>query len=106
MPFATGWMGENHFAPLTVAVYAFDLTMCAVAYTILQMHIIRLHGNESVLAQAVGSDRKGKISLAAYVAAIPVALLGYAWFAGALLIAVALIWFIPDRRIETKLNHD
>jgi uncharacterized membrane protein len=83
-----------------VAVYAFDLMMCAVAYVVLQMHIIRLHGRDSVLAAAVGSDRKGKISLTAYVLAIPMALFGYAWLAGVLLIAVALIWFIPDRRIE------
>jgi uncharacterized membrane protein len=100
MPFTTGWMGENHFAALPVAVYAFDLMMCAVAYVVLQMHIIRLHGRDSVLAAAVGSDRKGKISLTAYVLAIPMALFGYAWLAGVLLIAVALIWFIPDRRIE------
>ena len=100
MPFTTGWMGENHFAPLPVAVYAFDLLMCALSYTLLQRQIIKLHGNRSTLASAVGADRKGKISLAAYVAAIPLALFGYSWFAGALLILVALIWFIPDRRIE------
>ena len=100
MPFTTGWMGENHFAPLPVAVYAFDLLMCALSYTLLQRQIIKLHGNQSTLASAVGADRKGKISLAAYVAAIPLALFGYSWFAGALLILVALIWFIPDRRIE------
>ena len=100
MPFTTGWMGENHFAPLPVAGYAFDLLMCALSYTLLQRQIIKLHGNQSTLASAVGADRKGKISLAAYVAAIPLALFGYSWFAGALLILVALIWFIPDRRIE------
>ena len=106
IPFTTGWMGENHFAPLPVAVYAFDLLMCAVAYTILQLQIIRLHGNESVLASAVGSDRKGKLSLAAYVTAIPLALAGFGGLAGALMIAVACIWFIPDRRIENKLNQE
>ena len=100
MPFTTGWMGENHFAPLPVAVYAFDLLMCALSYTLLQRQIIKLHGDHSTLASAVGADRKGKISLAAYVVAIPLALFGYSWFAGALLILVALIWFIPDRRIE------
>ena len=106
IPFTTGWMGENHFAPLPVAVYAFDLLMCAVAYTILQKQIIRLHGNASVLASAVGSDRKGKLSLAAYVTAIPLALAGFGGLAGALMIAVACIWFIPDRRIENKLNQE
>jgi len=105
MPFTTGWMGENHFAPLPVAVYAFDLLMCAVAYVVLQQQIIRLHGEESVLRKAVGADTKGKVSLAAYVAAIPIALLGNSWFAGALLIAVALIWFVPDRRIEKALQE-
>ncbi len=104
MPFTTGWMGENHFAALPVALYAFDLLMCAVAYIVLQSQIIRLHGNTSALAQAVGRDRKGKVSLAAYVVSIPLALLGYPWAAGALLIAVALIWFIPDRRIEKVLE--
>ena len=99
MPFTTGWMGENHFAALPMAVYAFDLTMCAVAYTILQQCIIAAHGNESPLANAVGADRKGKISLAAYVAAMPMAFFSQ-WIAGALLVAVAVLWFISDRRIE------
>jgi len=105
MPFTTGWMGENHFAPLPVAVYAFDLLLCALAYVVLQQQIIKLHGEESVLRKAVGADAKGKVSLAAYVAAIPIALLGNSWFAGALLIAVALIWFVPDRRIEKALQE-
>ncbi len=104
VPFTTGWMGENHFAELPVAVYAFNLMMCAVAYVVLQQQIIRLHGDESTLALAVGSDTKGKISLCAYVLAIPIALLGYSWFAGALIVAVALIWFIPDRRIEKVME--
>ncbi|MDE2049247.1 MAG: DUF1211 domain-containing protein [Betaproteobacteria bacterium] len=103
MPFATGWMGENHFAALPVAVYAFDLLMCAVAYTVLQAKIIALHGNESVLATAVGRDRKGKASLAAYALAMPLALLGMPVAAGLLMVAVALMWFVPDRRIENVL---
>ena len=100
MPFTTGWMGENHFAPLPVALYAFDLLMCGVGYALLQGQIIKLHGRDSALASAVGGARKEKISVAVYVLAIPLALLGYSWIAGALLVAVALIWFIPDRRIE------
>lgn len=88
------------------AVYAFDLMMCAIAYVILQRHIIRLHGKDSVLAQAVDSDTKGKISPMVDIAGVPVALLGYIWAAGALLIAVALIWFIPDSRIERKLTSE
>lgn len=106
MPFATGWMGENHFAALPVAVLAFDLMMCAVAYVILQQCIIHLHGNDSVLAQAVGSDTKGKISLAAYVIGVPLALLGYPLITLTLIVLVACIWFIPDRRIENKLTHE
>ena len=105
MPFTTGWMGENHFAPLPVAVYAFDLLMCALAFTILQVQIIKLHGKASTLATAVGAGRKEKISLGAYLAAIPIALAGYPWIAGGLLILVALIWFIPDRRIEQVLER-
>ncbi len=105
MPFTTGWMGENHFAPIPVAVYAFDLLMCALAYIMLQARIIKLHGQASTLAQAVGRDTKGKISLAAYVVAIPMALLGFSGLAGGLLIMVAFIWFVPDRRIEQVIEH-
>ena len=100
LPFTTGWMGENHFASAPVALYAFDLLMTAIAAVLLQRQIIALHGNESVLARAIGGDTKGKISLAAYLLAMTLALLGYSWVAGSLLIMVALIWFIPDQRIE------
>jgi len=106
MPFATAWMGENHFAAMPVVVYCVDLCMCAVAYTVLQAQIIKLEGAQSVLHQAVGSDLKGKISLASYVLAIPLALAGLPWLAGLLVAAVACIWFIPDRRIEKKLALD
>lgn len=102
MPFATGWMGENHFATMTVVVYAFDLTMCAVAYTILAYRLVAVNGPESAVAKALGSDVKGKISLVAYVLAIPLAFVN-SLLAGALLVMVALIWFIPDRRIEKAL---
>jgi len=105
MPLTTGWMGENHFSSLPVAAYGFDLLMCAIAYTLLQAQIIRLHGSDSALAQAVGHDTKGKVSLGAYALAIPMALLDHPWLAGALLIAVALLWFVPDRRIEKVLDH-
>lgn len=104
MPFTTGWMGENHFSALPVAVYSFDLLMCAISYTLLQRAIIKLHGRDSTLAIAIGTDRKGKRSLVAYVIAIPMALLGHSWLAGALLVVVALQWFIPDRRIERALT--
>jgi uncharacterized membrane protein len=99
MPFTTGWMGENHFARLPMALYAFDLLMCAIAYIVLQRCIIATHGGESTLARAVGRDRKGKVSLAAYVVAIPLAFVSE-WVSGALIVAVALMWLVPDRRIE------
>jgi uncharacterized membrane protein len=97
MPFATAFMGENHFAPVTVAVYAFDLAMCALAYTMLVRALLAEHGKGSEFARALGSDVKGKLSLAAYVASIPMAFVSV-WISGALLITVALIWFVPDRR--------
>ena len=105
MPFTTGWMGENHFSDVPVAVYAFDLMMCALAFTLLQYRIIALHGKDSILAHAVGDDYKGKVSLVTYIIAIAMALLGYAWVAGALMVVVALIWFIPDQRIERVLKE-
>ena len=104
LPFTTGWMGENHFPPLPVALYSGNLLMCAIAYFTLQHQIIALHGNDSALANAIGGDTKGKVSLVAYLIAIPLALLGYSWLAGALLIGVTLIWFVPDRRIERALR--
>jgi uncharacterized membrane protein len=104
VPFTTGWMGENNFSSLPVAVYAFNLLMCGVAYTILSLSIIKLHGTDSDLAHAIGADRKGKVSLAAYVLSIPLAMAGFPLFAGALIIAVAAMWFIPDRRIEQTLS--
>jgi uncharacterized membrane protein len=104
MPATTAWMGENHFAPVPVALYAMDLFMCGVSYSWLQFRIIRLHGNESVLAQAVGGDHKGKISLVAYLLAIPLALAGYPLISGVLIAAVALMWFLPDPRIEKVLQ--
>ena len=105
MPFATGWMGENHFSSLPVAVYAFDLFMCGVGYMLLQKRIIKSHGDRSTLAIAVGADRKGKVSLGAYAIAVPIALFGWSWIAGALLVFVALIWFIPDPRIERVIEE-
>jgi uncharacterized membrane protein len=104
IPFTTAWVGENHFAAMPMAVYAFDLSMCAVAYTILLFQIIQAHGKDSLIAQAIGNDAKGKISLAAYVFAIPLALFGLPIVSGLLILAVACMWMIPDRRIERKLN--
>ena len=102
-PFATGWMGENHFAPLPTAAYGVVLVMAALAYTILQVMIIRRQGRESVLAHAVGRGRKEKASLLLYFIAIPTAL-RYPAIAGALYATVSLLWFIPDSRIEGRLE--
>ena len=102
IPFATGWMGENHFAALPTAVYGGVLLMSAIAYWLLQQCIVAVHGAQSVLAQAVGSDWKGKLSPVAYLSAIGVAW-WQSWLSLALYTAVALVWLVPDRRIERRL---
>jgi uncharacterized membrane protein len=98
-PFATGWVGENHFASTPTAAYGVVLLMAAIAYWILQRVIIVHQGPSSLLAAAVGRDFKGKISPALYLAAIPLAFVN-PWFSQSLYVLVAVIWFIPDRRIE------
>ena len=105
MPFATAWMGENHFAAMPVVVYCIDLLMCALAFTMLQHVIIKYEGPDSVLRHAVGADLKGKVSVASYVLAIPLALLGDPAWSGVLVGVVACIWFVPDTRIEKMLNE-
>jgi len=102
VPFMTTWMGESHFAALPTALYGTVLLAAAVSYTILQMRIIALEGPHSPLAKAVGSDRKGKISMMLYVAGIALAFV-HPLIADALYAAVALIWLVPDRRIESTL---
>ena len=104
VPFTTGWMGENHFARTPTALYGADLFMCAIAYWILQREIIEEQGPGSIVARAVGGDLKGKISPVAYAVAIPAAYINQ-WISGALYIAVALMWLVPDRRIERVLEH-
>jgi uncharacterized membrane protein len=102
IPFVTGWMGENHFAAAPTALYGVVLLLSAIAYLILQTCIVRVHGNESVLAKALGRDLKGKVSAVLYLAAIGLAFV-IPWVSGALYVAVALIWLVPDRRIERAL---
>jgi len=102
-PFVTSWMGENHFAAWPVAVYGAVLLLAAVAYFILTRELIALHGRDSTLAAAVGSDLKGKGSLVLYAAAIPLAF-WHPWIACALYVLVAVLWLIPDRRIEAALT--
>ena len=101
-PFATGWMGENHAAPVPTAGYGFVLLMAAVTYYILQCVIIAQDGRTSLLAAAVGCDWKGKLSPILYLAAIPLAFVS-PWIANAIFAFVALLWLIPDRRIERAL---
>jgi uncharacterized membrane protein len=103
IPFVTGWMGESQIAPLPTAIYGAVMLLAAEAYTILQVAIVEHHGPSSKLAQAVGQDLKGKISLASYLLAIPLAFLR-PWLAIALYVFVALLWLVPDRRIEAKLH--
>jgi uncharacterized membrane protein len=105
VPFVTGWMGENEFAPVPTAVYGVVLLMAAVAYWILLQTILQAEGPDSLLRTAVGADWKGKLSPILYVVAIPLAFVHEA-IAGALYVAVALIWLIPDRRIERVLSRD
>jgi uncharacterized membrane protein len=104
IPFVTGWMGENHFAPLPTAVYGAVLLAASVAYYVLQRLIIAEQGPHSKLKNAVGGDVKGKLSPLIYVAAIVMAFVSQ-WVADALYVLVALIWLIPDRRIESKLDE-
>jgi uncharacterized membrane protein len=103
IPFATSWMGDSHFASLPVAVYGGVLLLAGSAYLILARTLISLHGPESVLASAIGRDLKGKVSVAIYAGAIPLAFVR-SWLACALYMLVAVMWLIPDRRIERTLT--
>ena len=102
-PFVTGWMGENHFAALPSALYGIVLLMAAIAYWVLQQTIIASEGSGSVLKKAVGRDWKGRLSPVFYLLAIA-ATFWHAWIAEALYVAVAVLWLVPDRRIEHALT--
>jgi uncharacterized membrane protein len=101
-PFVTAWMGENHFASWPVALYGVVLLFSAIAYTILTRSLIALHGRDSVLATALGRDVKGKVSLVLYAAAIPLSFVS-ALLTCAIYVFVAIMWLVPDRRIEKTL---
>lgn len=103
-PFATGWMGQNHFTAAPTALYGAVLLMAAVAYLVLQQAIIRAQGHDSILEKAVGRDWKGKLSSVLYVVAI-LATSRATWIAQAVFVLAALIWLIPDRRIEKRLAN-
>ncbi len=99
LPFVTGWAGENHFAALPMAMYGVVLLMAAIAYWMLQQQIIRHEGAESLLRKAIGRDLKGKLSPLIYIIAIAAVLVS-PWISAVLYVLVALIWLVPDRRIE------
>jgi Predicted integral membrane protein len=102
-PFTTAWMGENHLAAIPTAIYGFVLLMAAIAYYVLQRTIIAREGCESLLALAIGKDWKGKLSPMLYLIAIPLAFVS-SWIASGLYVFVALLWLIPDPRIERELE--
>jgi uncharacterized membrane protein len=104
IPFTTGWMGENNFATLPTALYGINLILSAAAYTILQTQILQIHGADSALAKAIGADVKGRLSLGIYLLAIGLAF-WQPWASGLLYMVVALIWFIPDYRLEQALAN-
>jgi uncharacterized membrane protein len=104
IPFVTGWMGENHFAPLPTAIYGGVLFLGGVAYLILQGTIVAQQGPDSKLAAAVGRDVKGKLSAALYAVAVPSAFVDQ-WISDGIYVFVAVMWLIPDPRIESKLNR-
>jgi uncharacterized membrane protein len=99
IPFVTAWMGENHFQTIPVAAYGTVLLMCAIAYSILARSLIAHHGENAELAEALGNDRKGWISIALYLTGIGLSFV-HPWLGFATYIAVAVMWLIPDRRIE------
>jgi uncharacterized membrane protein len=103
VPFNTAWMGENNFATIPTVAYGVDLLAASIAYLILVRTILAQEPTESRLAEALGSDTKGKVSTALYVAAIGLALFVSPYFADAIYVVVALIWLVPDRRIERRL---
>jgi uncharacterized membrane protein len=107
VPFVTGWMGENAFAPAPTATYGVVLLFAGIAYYVLQQVIIRSQGPASVLARAIGDDWKGKTSPILYLASIPLAFVNR-WISFAIFVTIALIWLVPDRRIERARtsNHE
>ena len=103
-PFATAWMGENHFTALPTAMYGVVLLMAAIAYWILQQRIIAVEGHDSLLARATGHDFKGRLSPLFYIAGIALAFV-QPWLSCALYVLVALVWLVPDRRIESRIDR-
>ena len=105
IPFSTGWMGENHFGRMPVAVFGTNLLLAAIAYLVLQATLVRLDGSEGTLAQAIGRDWKGKVSAAFYPVGISLALWAPPWMGFLGLWVPALMWAIPDRRVERVISQ-
>jgi uncharacterized membrane protein len=105
VPFVTAWMGENHGAATPTALYGVVLLMAAIAYWTLQQQILRIEGSHSLLASAIGDDAKGRLSPVLYVVAVGLAFV-QPWMAHAVYVLVALIWLVPDRRIERAMAHE
>lgn len=103
VPFVTGWMGENNFAPATMTLYGFVLLMAAISYWILAHTLMRQHGKDSLISQALGNDIKGKISIVIYISGIVVAFFNH-WISAGLYVFVALMWLVPDTRIEKAIK--
>lgn len=106
VPFATAWMGENHFSKWPVILYGFILMMAGVAYYILAHCLTSIHGKDSTLAKALGKDQKGIISVVLYITGIITSAFIHPWVGFAIYVIVAAIWFIPDRRIEKKVESE
>ncbi|MFN8007349.1 MAG: TMEM175 family protein [Terriglobia bacterium] len=104
IPFGTGWMGESHFAAWPVAIYGAVQLFAGAAYFILSRALVSLHGKESTLATALGKDFKGKVSVMIYLVSIPLAFFN-SWLATSLFVVVAIIWLVPDRRIERTMSE-
>jgi len=104
-PFTTGWMGENDVARLPTAIYGLNQLLAAIAYYVLSRTIIANEGPDSTLGSAVGGDTKGKLSVAIWAVSIPIAFVA-PWVSVVFYVSVALIWLIPDRRVESKLTHE
>jgi uncharacterized membrane protein len=103
LPFVTAWLGTNKFAPLPTSLYGIDLLMSGIAYAILSQTLITANGKDSLLAKAIGSARKERITLALYALAIPTAFWNR-WVSAAIYVSVAFVWLVPDRRIESRMN--
>ena len=105
IPFVTAWMGENHFSASPVALYGIVLLLAALAYPLLLRSLIHLHGKDSLLAKSIGSDVKGKISISIYITGILISFIN-SWISFGLYCLVACIWFIPDNRIEKRIQNN